>query len=174
MRRFSLSNLQLRSNLLSLEYQHEIRRVTVFEFKNIRERNPNLMSPENLTEAQRQEWRERLFWGDRSVSMSDDDRARAWPELLAEGIPEALVALETRPDLERAFEILIVTELLSSPQMQSHYRTQALAWGERVRAVLARDEFRLPRDLVDQRLAGLLGVAVTSRPAERERTVVAK
>jgi hypothetical protein len=174
MRRFSLSNLQLRSNLLSLEYQREIHRVTVFEFKNIRDRNPNLMCADNLTEAQRQEWREHLFWGDRSVSMSDDDRARAWPELLAEGIPEALAALETRPDLERAFEILIVTELLTSPLIESHYRTQALTWGERVRAVLARDEFRLPRDLVDQKLAGLLGVAVTSRSAQREQPVVAK
>ena len=129
MRRFSLSNLQLRSNLLSMEYQREIRRVTVFEFKNIRERNPNLMSPDNLTEAQRQEWREHLFWGDRSVSMNADDRARAWPELLAEDIPEALAALETRPDLERAFEILIVIELLSSPQIESHYRTQARRLG---------------------------------------------
>jgi hypothetical protein len=132
------------------------------------------MSPDHLTEAQRQEWKEHLFWGDRSVSMSDDDRARAWPELLAEGIPEALAALETRPDVERAFEILIVTELLSSPEIESHYRKQALVWGERVRTVLARDEFRLPRDLVDQKLAGLLGVAVTSRSAQPERAVVAK
>jgi hypothetical protein len=174
MKRFSLSNLQLRSNLLSLEYQQEIRRVTVFEFKNIRERNPILMSPDNLTEAQRQEWKEHLFWGDRSVSMNDHDRARAWPELLTEGIPEALAALETRPDLERAFEILIVTELLSSPQIESYYRTQALAWGERVGAVLARDEFRLPRELIDQKLAELLGVPLVRRSAQRELAVVGK
>ena len=132
------------------------------------------MSQDNRTEAQRQEWKEHLFWGDRSVSMNDDDRGRAWPELLAEGIPEALAALETRPDLERAFEILIVTELLSSPRFESHYRTPALAWGERVRAVLARNEFRLPRELVDQKPAGLLGVAVASRPAQRELAVVGK
>jgi hypothetical protein len=129
------------------------------------------MSPDNLTEAQRQEWKEHLFWGDRSVSMNDDDRVRAWPELLAEGIPEELAALETRPDLERAFEILVVTELLSSPQIESHYRTHALAWGERVRAVLARNEFRLPRELVDQKLAGLLGVPVASRSAQGELAV---
>jgi hypothetical protein len=161
--------VQLRSNLLSLEYQREICRVTVFEFKNIRERNPNLISPDNLTEAQRREWKEQLFWGDRSVSLSDDDRARAWPELLAEGIPGALAALEARPDIERAFEILIVTELLTSSETDSHYRTQALVWGDRVRAVLARDEFRLPRDFVDQKLSGLMGVPVTSRPPQRER-----
>jgi hypothetical protein len=174
MSRFGVSNLQLRSNLLSPEYQREIRRVTVFEFKDIRERNPNLMSPDGLTEAQRQEWREHLFWGDRSVSMDDDDRARAWLELLAEGIPEAVAALETRPDLERAFEILVVTELLSLPQVESHYRTQAQAWGERVRAVLARDEFRLPRDIIDQKLAGLLGAPVPIRPAQGKPAAVCK
>jgi hypothetical protein len=164
MSRFSLSNLHLRSNLLSLDYQQELARITVFEVKDTWRRCPLIRDPGRLTPEQRREWTDSLFWGDHSVSMADGDRARAWLELLAEALPAAVEELEAQPDLERAFEILVVTEQLRTVEMDSHYRSQGARWGDRVYEVLARDEFRLPRDLVDQRLAELVG-----RPAPSKR-----
>jgi hypothetical protein len=174
MSRFSLSNLHLRSNLLSLDYQQELHRVTVFEVKDTWRRCPLIKDPDRLTPEQRREWTEHLFWGDRSVSLADGDRARAWLEMLAEAIPAAVEELEAQPDLEQAFEILVVTEQLRETEMDSHYRSQAARWGDRVYAVLARDEFRLSRDLADQRLAELLGRPAPPKRARPARSAAAR
>src|SRR5260370_35167939 len=64
---FRLSSLELRSNLLTEEYQQEMRRITAREVKDIWRRNPNLKDaltpeqqrertgrlPHNLTDAHR-------------------------------------------------------------------------------------------------------------------------
>jgi hypothetical protein len=156
MNRLNLSNLQLRSNLLSTEYQQEMGRLTIFEVKNIWDRTC-LKDPEKLTPEQRQQWTDHLFWGQKRISLEDGDRARAWLEMLAEAVPAAIFEVEGRPDQERAFEILVVVEQLLSPEVDSHYRAQAIDWKKRLMAVLARDEFRLPSDQVEQRLSELLG-----------------
>lgn len=174
MKRFNLSNMQLRSNLLSVDYQEELDRVTVFEVKDTWRRCPLIKDPGRLTPEQRREWTEHLFWGDRSVSLGDGDRARAWLEMLAETIPAAVVQLEAQPDLEQAIEILVVTEQLRATETDSHYRSQATRWGDRVYAILARDEFRLPRELVDQRLAELLGRPAPSKRAKPARSAAAR
>ena len=51
MRRFSLSNLHLRSNLLSLDYQQELDRITVFEVKDTWRRCPLIKDPGRLTRS---------------------------------------------------------------------------------------------------------------------------
>src|SRR5271165_2424941 len=61
MSRLTLSNIQLRSNLLSEDYPREMGRVTVFELKDIRRRNPLLRPPEAMTNAQREQWTRHLF-----------------------------------------------------------------------------------------------------------------
>jgi hypothetical protein len=161
MRRFSLSNLQLRSNVLSEDYQRQLRRLTVFEIKNIRERNPMLISPDDLTEPQRQEWREHLFWGERSVSLDDDDRRLAWIERVAQALEDAIASLEDRPDVEGTFEILCVTESLTS--LDSHYAVKAEEWGQRARRLLGHTEFRLSPDMIEERLCEILGIPPDQR-----------
>jgi hypothetical protein len=158
MSRLTLSNIQLRSNLLSEEYQREMSRVTVFEFKDIRRRCPYLTPPETMTEMQREQWRQHLFDGEGSVSMDDDERRRAWLERLAENVVGALASLEERPEVEQAFEILCVAEQLADPAMGSLYAAHAAGWRDRARAVLARDEFRpLTPDMINGRLGIILG-----------------
>jgi hypothetical protein len=95
-----LSNLELRSNLLSNEYQQEMRRVTVFELRDIYERCPLLRGIRPHTAAQQRELDRSLFWGMQSVSMDDANRRRAWALRLLERLPEVVEALEERPDLE--------------------------------------------------------------------------
>ena len=95
MARLHLSNLQLRSNLLTEDYQKEMRAITAFEVKDIWRRNPLLK--DNLTPAQQKEWTSRLFDGDDSVSMAESDRSRAWFKQLAERVGEVLESLEGAP-----------------------------------------------------------------------------
>lgn len=161
---FRLSNLQLRSNLLTFqEYQRDLRRVTVFEFKNIRERNPILIAPHERTDKHQQQWKDALFWGDSSVSLDDGDRRRAWLERLAEGVEDALASLEDRPDAEGGFEVLCVTESLSAPSLDSHYAAMVEEWGRRARALLGRAGFRLTPAMIDGMLSEILGTPVQDR-----------
>ena len=171
MSRLNLSNLQLRSNLLSEDgYQKEMHQITSSEVKDILARNPNLMY--QWDKKQRQQQTESLFDGTRGVGMSDGDRDRAWVELLAQDVEAALGAIEKHPELERAFEILCITETLAAPDLDSTYAVAADAWARRVRAVLGRGEFHLESGMIDQRLAEILG---RSRPpgaaARAERPV---
>lgn len=174
MSRFSLSNLQLRSNLLSATYQQELCRITIFEVKDIRRRCPMLTDLSRLTPKQRLEWTKHLHWGIESVSMSDDDRQRVWLEMLVDYIPDAIVELESRPDVELAFELLVVIEQLCSPEVDSYFHAKAMHWNKRVRAVLARDEFRMQSDFVDQRLAELLGHSLLRSKSQWSSLVTAR
>ena len=147
-----LSNIELRSNLLSVNYQREMSRITAFEIKNIWDRNPNLTDHASLTLSQQQELKERLFWGSTKVSLEDNDRSRAWVESLAERVEPALDSLEGHPTLEDAFELLVVTGQMCRAEINSIYREKAIEWHRRVRAVLARDEFHFTSEMIDQRL----------------------
>lgn len=166
MTRLALSNVQLRSNLRSEDYQQEMGLLTVFEVKDIWRRNPMLRAPDALTPRQKEEWKDHLFWGERVVSLEDDDRGRAWLEALAESVEPALEAIEERPTYEEAFELLVVTEQLKAEALGSWYGPRAADWSRRTRAVLARDEFRLTPAIIDQRLAEILGLSVLPGPAE--------
>ncbi len=150
-----LSNLQLRANLLSGNYQREMARLTAAEVRDIWSRNPNLRGLPPMTPDQRRQISDALFQGQRDVSMDDDDRRRAWLELFAQHLDEAVATLG-QDEIERAFEILCITEPLRV--MDSAYAAQAAAWGDRVRAMLARPPLRLTRDQADQRLEVLLGI----------------
>jgi hypothetical protein len=164
MSRMTLSNLQLRSNLLFEDgYQKEMRRVTALEIKDIWDRNPDLK--DGYTPAQQQQKTDSLFYGTSDVRMSDGDRSRAWVELLAQGIEAALTAMEKHPDLERAFEVLCIAEILAAPDLDSTFAAKAAAWAKRVRDVLGRAEFRLEPGMIDQRLADILGRSPPAGPA---------
>jgi hypothetical protein len=152
-----LSNLQLRSNLLSVNYQKEMTKVTAFEFKDILRRNELLIN--ELTPKQREEWTARLFDGDTSVSMSERDRGRAWLEQLAERVEEVLGSLKDRADEERTFEVLCIAESLAAPGLDSTYAAKAREWAQRARAILGRAEFRLTPQMIDDRLTQVLGEA---------------
>ena len=152
MKSLGLSNIELRSNLLSANYQRETSRITAFEIKNIWDRNPNLIDHTSLTPSQQQELKERLFWGSTKVSLEDNDRSRAWVESLAERVEPALESLEGHPTLEDAFELLVVTGQMCRAEINSIYREKAIEWHRRVRGVLARDEFRFTPEMIDQRL----------------------
>src|SRR5262249_20268605 len=133
-----------------------------FEVKDIWKRNPALKAEDRLTPNQRAEWRNHLFWGRGSVSLEDGDRRRAWAEPLAESLAAAVTELESHPDVERAFEILYITEHLADAGLDSHHADRAAHWGARVRAVLGRAEFRLTPDLINQRLALVLGAPLAA------------
>ena len=98
-----------------------------------------------------------LFNGDTSVRMADGDRRRAWLELLAERVEDVLDSLEERADLERTFEVLCVTEPLRSSALESTFATKACEWSRRARCILARPEFKLQLEMIDERLAYVLG-----------------
>jgi hypothetical protein len=150
-----VSNLQLRSNLLTEGYQQEMRRITPYEVKDIWRRNP--MVKDGLTLKQQNEWIAGLFDGDTSVSMSERDRCRAWLEQLAERVEDVLAALELRADVERTFEALCVAESLAAPVLDSTYATKARSWARRARAILGRSEFRLTPQMINDRLTEVLG-----------------
>lgn len=156
MANFQLSNLQLRSNLLSQDnYQEELRFVTAAERKDILHRAPLL--PRTMTQEQQNEWRASLFDGDKSVSLSDGDRGRAWLEQLAEHMEDALSALADRADAERVWEVLCVAESLAAPTLDSTYAAMARPWAGRCREILGRREFGLTAQMIDDRLTELLG-----------------
>ena len=152
-----LSNLDLRSNLLSNEYQQEMRRVTVFELRDIYERCPLLRGIRSHTAAQQRELDRSLFWGMQSVSMDDANRRRAWALHLLERLPAVVEAIEERPDLELAIECLCVAEQVADFGPSDEHAAHAASLSERIYVVLDRPEFRLSRELVDARLAEILG-----------------
>ena len=112
-----LANLVIRSNLLSANYQAELGRVSVFELRDIRDRTGlgidlNPSCPNKVTPRQQEQWRDHLFWGDRSVSLDDEHRRHSWMEALADQVFNRIEAFEERPDEEEGFELLYVTEQL--------------------------------------------------------------
>jgi hypothetical protein len=162
--RLGLSNLQLRSNLLTENYQGEYEHrpgkkvmavITAYELKDILRRNPLLGT--ELTHEQHKEWIASLFDGDTRVSMAEEDRSRAWLERLAEHMDDVLASLEDRADAECAFEVLCVAESLASPLLDSVCLARADLWRRRARAILERPEFRLTTQMIDDRLSEVLG-----------------
>src|SRR5262249_22198233 len=93
-----LSNLRLIPNLVHPEYQRIFSRLSTIELYDIHRRNPSLpisFDPsrfEGLTPRQQDEWRQRLFWGDRLVSLYEENRGIDWLEHYAGGVFPALPA----------------------------------------------------------------------------------
>jgi len=158
MSRLNLSNLHVRPNLLSAKhYQQEMMKCSVFELRDIKERNPNLF--DGMPLSKQEEWRESLFWGKRPPPIDP-----AWAEKLASGLSEAVRDLEERPTLEAAFECLILARQLHHTRSDGSARTAAAEWDRRVCVVLALDEFRHTHDMIDQRLESVLGYPLTGPP----------
>jgi hypothetical protein len=155
----TVSNLQLRSNLLSKNYQQEMQRITYREVRDIWDRTA-LRDEDKLTPEQKNEHLAELLRDPEVVSMQADDRWRAWLELDLEWASEAVDRLEKRQDLELAFEILCITEQLRF--LDSTYAQQAAALGDRTRKVLARAEFGLDQSQINQRLVIILGFKLPS------------
>jgi hypothetical protein len=155
----NLSNLHVRPNLLSAEnYQQEMMRCSVFELRDIKERNPNLF--DGMPPSKQAEWRDSLFWGDSPPKPVPP----AWAEQLAGGLSEAVRDLEERPTLEAAIECLILARQLYHTRPDGPARAAAAEWDRRVCLVLARDEFRHTPDMVDQRVENILGRRLTGPP----------
>jgi len=155
----NLSNLHVRPNLLSAEhYQQEMMRCSVFELRDIKERNPNLF--DGMPPSKQAEWRESLFWGDSPPQPVPP----AWAEQLAGGLAEAVRDLEERPTLEAAIECLILARQLYHTRPDGPARAAAAELDRRVCLVLARDEFRHTPDMIDQRLENILGRRLTGPP----------
>lgn len=159
MSRHTLSNLRVRPNLLSENYQQEMLRCSVFELRNIYERNPNLSAP-GLSPERQQEWRESLFWGDSPPPPVET----SWAEHLAGRLSDAVRELEEWPTLEAAFECLLIARQLYWTRSDGPARKEAEDWDRRVCAVLARDEFRHTPDMIDQRLESILGHKLVGPP----------
>jgi hypothetical protein len=155
---FSLSNLQIQSNLLSTNYQQELSRITVFEARDIERRNPNLNVGARLSSAQSQAWQESLFWGDHQVSLDQNGRSQ-WFEPLADQVPQAISSFEERPTSEDGFALLVVISQLARSSGYPNQRA-AVEWERRVRLVLVRDEFKLNNNMIDQRLSQLVGFQI--------------
>lgn len=165
-----LSNLRVRPNLLPADdYQQDMMRCSVFELRDIRERNPNLLGLAQLPAEKQKEWRESLFWGDAPPPAVDP----RWPEQLAAGMADAIRELEERPTLEAAFELLLIARELYHARAEGPARTIAAEWDRRVCEVLARDEFRHTPDMIDQRLESILGRQV-ARPCIPKATLLTR
>src|SRR5262249_6226869 len=148
---FGLSNLQLRSNLLTDDYQKEMDRVTIFELRDIVGRLGFSRwddHRDSLAPKQQEELKRSLFWGATGVSMADGDRNRAWLEKLAENVEPVLTSLEDRADVERVFEVLCVAECLAAQRLDSTYAAKADVWRQRARNILGRSEFRLSGHMI--------------------------
>src|SRR5262245_4020059 len=136
MSRLKLSNLNVRPNLLAAEhYQREMLRCSVFELRNINERNPGLV-PNPLPAARRPVWRFSPFWGD-----SPPPVAPPWAQHLAGGVAETVRELEERPTLEGCFACLVLPRLLYTTRRDGSEKAPAAGWDRRVCDLLARDEF---------------------------------
>lgn len=169
MTRLALSNVQVRSNLLAFDtYQEEVpRHCTVWELKDVNSRIPMDVLAQ-LPEARREEWRETLFWPLPTPPLAHD-----WTEELATAVPAALDAVEVRPAEEDAFELLVVVRQLYALRTDEGGRAEAEAWHERLVRVLGRDEFRLTRDMIDDRLTAVLGRRLVGPPTPIPPTPVA-
>ena len=153
---FTIANLEVRSNLLRFDdYQRKICELSVIEWKDIKGRNPYLISEVQMTPGQREQWRKSLFWATKRVSLKDEDRATGWLHALAGELPKVVAHLEAKPDVEAAFEALYVTESLRS--LPTRFQTEAALWKDRIMAVLRRPEFRLTDELIEDRLERLMG-----------------
>jgi len=111
-----LSNLLVKSNLIEEKLSNEcLARISALELHSIDDRlpvrrkffdestrhNPNYILP---TEKQNKEWDARLFWGDKKVSMEDEERRIFWlDELAAEVFPDWKKCRQ-KLNLEEAYE----------------------------------------------------------------------
>lgn len=153
---FTSSNLVVCPNVLRVDdYQRRVPGLSVFEWRDIRKRNPNLIQEHQMTPAQCDEWRASLFWGQSRVGMADDGRATRWLLTLVDRVPTVLDALELRPDEEQAFELLyLASSLLEIP---GGHQGAALQWRNRLVAVLLRPEFHLRPEIVEERVQQFMG-----------------
>lgn len=133
----SLSNLLVRANLLSApNYQQEMMRCSVFELRDINQRNPGLV-PNPLPDQKQQEWRESLFWGDSLPAPVP----KAWAERLVAGLADAVRQLEERPTLEVAFECLIIARELYNTRPDGPLKLAAADMDRRICIVLPETSF---------------------------------
>ncbi|MBL8821328.1 MAG: hypothetical protein JNJ77_01985 [Planctomycetia bacterium] len=148
MKQYALSNLRISSNLLSFEtYQQEMYKLPVLDLRNIRSRFPNLFDLHSLPDKQKNEWTEMLQWGDSPPPKHNDN----WAEEFAEVLPEWLTGLEERPSEEEAFELLLIAQQLLHSRIEESGKAEAATWYERILRVLCRHEFKLTRELIEQR-----------------------
>jgi hypothetical protein len=158
--RGTITNLHVKSNLMSNDYQNEFRNVSVFELADIKHRNPLLpinLNPsfyDNVTLAQRRQWDAHLFWGDKRVRMTETRRLR-WLEAQAVGLFEAFDEIVDRLAEEQGFEILYVTEHLQ--RTSSNLAAQAAQIGARVLEILRGEVFGHSVATIEQRLAAIAG-----------------
>lgn len=152
-----LSNLTVKSNVLTRGYQTDLALLSVFELKDIGRRAPLLgisldpSHPHKVTPAQLFQWTQHLFWGERAISMDDDDRWSKWIEVLAQNLGAQVGQLEAHPNEELAFELLYVADKLA------HCDSRAAAACRSIRGILRRDEFGYSDEEIQSRLVEITG-----------------
>ena len=119
-----LSNVHVSANVLPGRYQEHFAQVSATDLYDIMRRCPLVgisfdTVTGTLTPQQRAEWQAHLFWGDRSVSMAEEDRNTLWVLGLAERVFPSWSRERKSLDVEGAFEWLwLCTQLLA----QAHSR----------------------------------------------------
>lgn len=144
--KISLSNLTVRSNLLSDDYQVEILLCSVFELRDTARRCENLDLKSRLSPIQKQEWRQSLFWGEPVRVIRTD-----WATDFLKDLEESIQLLEESPDVEAVFECLVVLNYLDGTISEKE------VWLERLHKVLERPEFEMTAELIEERLSEIVG-----------------
>ncbi len=117
-----ISNLRPRSNLLPFkEYQRCMRAISALDLYDMKRRCPNLgiiFDPAHysLTPRQVQEWESHLFWGDTAISIGSGSRSTRWVDELQNELSNSWEQIRENLDEEVAFEVLLITDGLTSPQ----------------------------------------------------------
>jgi len=107
-----LSNVAAKANVLPMKtYQEELAHISAIELHDIYERCPLLgisfdPARATLTPQQQEEWKARLFWGDSSVSLADDNRKAKWLITTAQEVLRSWTEVRTFMDVEDAIEWL--------------------------------------------------------------------
>ncbi len=111
-----LSNLLVKSNLLpSTTYQEAFEVLPAMDLRSIHERCRMLNisfdpSRHTLTERQWKEWDARLFWGDKTVSWSQENRKTHWIITLGGTCVKDWKQIHQNMNKETAFEWLWILE----------------------------------------------------------------
>ena len=108
-----LSNLVAKSNMIDWNKYGHFECCSITELMSIFNRCPllitnplDVINEDYLTEEQREQREQRLFWGDKKISMKDDNREEKWFEDLAQQAFPRWERVRTQLDIELAWEWL--------------------------------------------------------------------
>ncbi len=158
-----LSNLSIRSTLMvERTYQEYVQWLSLQERLDIKRRNELLEVP-----TSRKEKVEALLWGDPPHPVLKI----YWMWCFQAELPTKVQALQAAPTEEAAFECLAIARNLYAQVQSVSQRHTAEALEVRIFEVLQRAEFRLTKELIEERLERILGQRIPG-PFLEEKPVV--